>query len=127
MTQQEKQNNRIILTKHQRIRIVAKAEKLSRKMQEQYTVLFTPDTVIRWYNKLIVQKYDVSKYRVIQENPRRRHQKIIDQIVYLSYKKSSGIKPIELSAISPNLNHKLRKRPIPKLFGIDPFNTNALF
>ena len=32
-------------------------------MLEQYTVLFTPDTVLRWYNKLIPQKYDGSKYQ----------------------------------------------------------------
>ena len=47
--QQEKQNKRILLTKHQRIKIAAKAKQLSRKMLEQYTVLFTPDTVMRWY------------------------------------------------------------------------------
>jgi len=43
---QEKQKKRILLTNNQRIRIAAKAKRLSRKMLEKYTVLFTPDTVI---------------------------------------------------------------------------------
>ena len=33
--QQEKQNKRILLTKNQKIRVAAKAKKLSRKMSEQ--------------------------------------------------------------------------------------------
>jgi ribonucleotide monophosphatase NagD (HAD superfamily) len=60
---QEKQNKRIILTNSQRMRVAAKAKRLSRKMLEQCTELFTPDTVIRWYNKLIAEKYDGSGKR----------------------------------------------------------------
>jgi len=47
--QQEKQNKRVLLTNQQRRRVAAKAKRLSRKMLEQCTVLFTPDTVMRWY------------------------------------------------------------------------------
>ena len=77
-------------------------------MLEKCTVLFTPDTVMRWYNKLIAQKYDSSKKRgkpgrpqitpevvklIIkfkQENPRWGYQKITDQIIYLGYKISKS-------------------------------------
>ena len=101
---QEKQNKRIILTNSQRMRIVAKAKRLSRKMLEQCTELFTADTVMRWYHKLIAEKYDGSSNRgkvgrpqiaaeivdlVIrfkEENPRGGYQKITDQIEYLGYK-----------------------------------------
>ena len=102
--QQEKQNKRILLTNNQRMRIAAKAKRLSRKMLEDCTVLFTVDTVLGWYNKLIAQKYDGSCSRgkvgrpkitldivnlVIKfkkENLRWGYQKITDQIVYLGYK-----------------------------------------
>jgi putative transposase len=102
--QQEKQNKRIILTNSQRMRVAAKAKRLSRKMLEQCTELFTPDTVMRWYNKLIAEKYDGSSNRgkvgrppitpeivnlVIKfkkENPRWGFQKITDQIEYLGFK-----------------------------------------
>jgi hypothetical protein len=100
---QEKQNKRIILTNSQRMRIAAKAKRLSRKMLEQCTELFTADTVMRWYHKLIAEKYDGSGNRgkvgrpqitleivnlVIKfkdENPRWGYQKIRDQIEYLGY------------------------------------------
>jgi len=103
---QEKQNKRILLTNKQRMRVAAKAKRLSRKMLEQCTVLFTSDTIIGWYNKLISQKYDGSHNRtkpgrpqitdeivnlVIrfkEENPRWGYQKITDQIEYLGYKVS---------------------------------------
>lgn len=54
--QQGKQNKCIPLTNKQRIIVIAKAKRLSRKMLEQCTVLFTADTAIRWYNKLIAGK-----------------------------------------------------------------------
>jgi len=106
--QQEKQNKRILLTNHQRTRIAAKAKRLSRKMLERCTVLFTPDTVMRWYYKLIAEKYDGRKQRgkpgrpplsseiidlVIRfkkENPRWGYQRITGQVVYLGYEISKS-------------------------------------
>jgi len=61
--QQEKQNKRILLTNSQRMRITAKAKKLSRKMLEKCTVLFTPDTKLGWYRNLIAEKYNGSENR----------------------------------------------------------------
>ena len=102
--QQEKQNKRILLTNNQRMRIAAKAKRLSRKILEDCTVLFTVDTIMGWYNKLIAEKYDGSCNRgkvgipqlsreiinlVIKfkkENPRWGYQKITDQIEYLGFK-----------------------------------------
>jgi len=51
--QQEKQNKRILLMNRQRMRVAAKAKKLSRKMLEQCTVLFTPDIVLDWFRNLL--------------------------------------------------------------------------
>lgn len=85
------------------MRIAAKAKRLSRKMLEQCTELFTPDTVMRWFNKLISEKYDGSSKRgkvgrppitpeivslVIKfkkENPRWGYEKITNQIEYLGF------------------------------------------
>ena len=113
LEQQEKQNKRILLTNSQRMRVAAKAKRLSRKMLEQCTVLFTPDTVLGWFRRLIAKKYDGSKNRktvgrpmisqevidlVIKfkkENLRWGYQKITDQIIYLGYKISkSSVKNI---------------------------------
>ena len=110
---QEKQNNRIKLTNKQRVRIAAKAKKLSKKMLDDCTLLFSADTILGWYRKLIAQKYDGSENRrnadrpqlasqvidlVIKfkkENPRWGYQKITDQINYLGFKVSkSSVKNI---------------------------------
>ncbi len=111
--QREKQNKRILLTNSQRMRVAAKAKRLSRRMLERCTVLFTADTIIGWYNKLIAEKYDGSQHRTSpgrpgiteeivnlvikfkEENPRWGYKKIRDQIVYLNYKISkSSVKNI---------------------------------
>jgi len=98
---QEKLNKSIRLSNGQRMRVVAKAKRLSRKMLEQCAELFTPDTIMRWFRELVAQKYDGSANRtspgrpqigqeivnlVIQfkkENLRWGYKKIRDQIVYL--------------------------------------------
>jgi hypothetical protein len=100
---QEEENKRILLTNRQRMRVAAKAKQLSRRMLEQCTELFTPDTIMRWYRKLIAEKYDGSQNRTYagrppipqevvdliirfkQENPRWGFKKIRDQVVYLGY------------------------------------------
>jgi len=100
---QEKLDKRILLTNSQRMRVAAKAKRLSRKMLEQCTELFTPGTIMRWYWRLIAEKYDGSRNRTYagrppipqevvdlvirfkQENPRWGYKKIRDQVVYLGY------------------------------------------
>ena len=66
---QEKENKRILLTNNQRMRVAAKAKRLSRKMLERCTELFTADTVIRWHQKLIAEKYDGSQHRAYVGRP----------------------------------------------------------
>ena len=76
--QQEKQNKRILLTKNQKMRVAAKAKRLSRKMLEQCTVLFTPDTILGWFRKLVAQKYDGSRHRKEVGRPK------IDRDIYFT-------------------------------------------
>ena len=100
---QEEQDKRIRLNNSQRMRLAAKAKRLSRKMLEHCTELFTPDTIMRWFRELVAQKYDGSQNRTSpgrpqitqeivnlvirfkEENPRWGYKKIRDQIVYLGY------------------------------------------
>jgi putative transposase len=61
---QEKQNKQIRLNNNQRMRMTAKAKRLCRALLVRCTVLFTPDTILRWYRDLIARKYNGSKNRV---------------------------------------------------------------
>jgi len=97
-------DKRILLNNCQRIRLAARAKQLTQRLLEETTVLFTPETVLGWYRKLIAHKYDGSKncknpgrpkisqeitdlvIRFKQENPHWGYTRIKDYIVYLGYK-----------------------------------------
>jgi hypothetical protein len=86
------------------MRLAAKAKQLPRGLPEQTTVLFTPETVLSWYRRLIAQKYDGGQncknpgrpkisqeitnlvIRFKQENPRWGYTRIRDYLVYLGHK-----------------------------------------
>ena len=104
LKEQQEEDKRILLSNRQRTRLAAKAKRLTRKLLEQTTALFTPDTILGWYRRLIAQKYDGSKncknpgrprisqeitelvIRFKQENPHWGYTRIRDYIVYLGYK-----------------------------------------
>jgi hypothetical protein len=56
-------SHRIFLTNEQRRRLAAKAKVLGRKRLKEIAGLVTPDTLLRWYGKLIAKKYDGSSHR----------------------------------------------------------------
>ena len=103
LKEQQEKDKRILLDNHQRMRLAAKAKQLTRGLLEQSTVLFTPETILSWYRRLIAQKYDGSQNRknpgrpkisqeiinlVIrfkQENPRWGYTRIRDYLVYLGH------------------------------------------
>ena len=55
-----------------------KAKRLTRRLLEETTLLFTPDTILGWYRRLVAQKYDGSKNC---KNPGRP--RLSDEIVEL--------------------------------------------
>src|SRR5512136_2496113 len=86
LKEQQEGDKRILLSNRQRRRLAAKAKQLTRELLEQTTVLFTPDTVMAWYRKLIAQKYDGSKNRKHPGRP-KISQEIIDLVI--RFKKES--------------------------------------
>ena len=104
LKEQQEKDKRILLNNPQRIRLAVKAKQLTRELLEATTVLFTPETVLGWYRKLIAQKYDGSEncknpgrprmsqeiidlvIRFKQENPHWGYTRIRDYIVHLGYK-----------------------------------------
>jgi len=104
LKEQQEKEKRILLNDRQRIRLAAKAKRLTRELLEATTVLFTPDTILGWYRKLIARKYDGSEncknpgrpklsqeisdlvIRFKKENPHWGYTRIRDYIVHLGYK-----------------------------------------
>ncbi len=63
------------LTDDQRRRLAVKGKALGRKILSEYASLVTPDTILRWYRKLIARKWDYSQKRRGPGRPR-----VIDEI-----------------------------------------------
>ena len=61
---------RIRFTDQQRLRLALKGKALGRKALQHICTLATPDTILRWYRRLVARKYDGSKGRKAQPNPR---------------------------------------------------------
>jgi len=51
------------LTDTQRRRLAVRGQKLGRRVLTQVAGIVTPDTILRWYRRLIAQKYDGSTRR----------------------------------------------------------------
>src|SRR5438270_3250387 len=56
-------DRRLRLTDHQRRRLAARAKGLGRKVLAELATIVTPETLLRWHQRLIAQKYDGSGYR----------------------------------------------------------------
>ncbi len=56
---------RVLFTERQRSRLAAKAKAIGRKGLLEISTLVTPDTLLRWYRRLIAKKYDGSKSRTV--------------------------------------------------------------
>ena len=61
---------RLRLTDTERRRLAALAHPLGRKRLKEVATLATPDTLLRWYQRLIAQKFDGSKQRKALGRPR---------------------------------------------------------
>ena len=51
------------LTDAQRRRLAVRGQKLGRRILSQVAGIVTPDTILRWYRRLIAQQYDGSARR----------------------------------------------------------------
>jgi putative transposase len=52
---------RLRLNDDQRRRLAVKGKALGRKVLREVAGIVTPDTILRWYGKLVAKKYDGSK------------------------------------------------------------------
>jgi hypothetical protein len=111
---------RLRFTDRQRRRLAVKAKAMGRKRLFEIGTPVTPDTLLRWYRKLIAKKYDGSKNR---RSGRPRTEADIEELLGSTFRplrhrpqdplfttsfrailKSSGVETVKLPAQSPNLN-----------------------
>jgi transposase InsO family protein len=102
---QEQSGKRPRLTDAQRRRLAVLGKMLGRKVLQEWATIVTPDTILRWYRKLIAKKWDYSERRgpgrppvilllrrlVVQmalENPRWGYDRIEGEIRKLGHRLS---------------------------------------
>jgi hypothetical protein len=56
-------SKRLLLSNEQRIRLAVLGKKLGRKLLNQVSCTFSPDTILKWHRKLVAMKYDGSHVR----------------------------------------------------------------
>ena len=79
---------RILLDDDQRRRLGVKGKILGRKLLEEISTLFTPDTILRWHRQLVAKKWDSSDKRKAVGRPRIR-QVIVDLILRFAKENST--------------------------------------
>jgi hypothetical protein len=74
---------RLRLTDDQRRRLAVKGKVLGRKILHEVAGIVTPDTILRWYRRLVAKKYDGSKSRGKRGRPPTRKE-IADLVVTMA-------------------------------------------
>jgi hypothetical protein len=111
---------RILLTDDRRRRLAAKAKKIGRKALDEVGCIFTPDTILRWYARLIAMKYDGSGKRRVGRP--RKPREIRDLILRMARENLSWGYTRLLGALR-NLGHRISRATVRNVMlehGLDP-------
>ena len=111
---------RVLLNDDQRRRLAAKAKVLGRRLLSESCTIVTPDTLLRWHNRLIARKYDGSdKRRPGRPGVMQRIRELAVQMA--EENKSWGYRRIQ-GALA-NLGHRVGQSTVRRILrehGIDP-------
>ena len=100
-------------------RLAAKAKALCRDNLEEIADLVTPDTLLRWYRKLIAAKYDGTKRR----GPGPRVMETIRELVLTMAKENSSWGYTRICGALANMGHEVGRNTVKRILaehGIEP-------
>jgi len=95
------------LTDTERRRLAALAHPLGRKRLKEIATVATPDTLLRWYHRLIAQKFDGSKHRTQLGRPRVAEE--IEQLVVRMAEENPTWGYRRIQGALANLGHRIDK------------------
>src|SRR3989449_9404862 len=98
---------RLRLTDTERRRLAALAHPLGRKRLTEVATLATPDTLMRWYQRLVAQKFDGSKKRRPLGRPRVAEK--VEQLVMRMAEENPSWGYRRLQGALANLGHPIDK------------------
>jgi transposase InsO family protein len=109
---QQLRGRRLRYTDAQRRRLATAAKKLGRKALRQLDTLVTPDTLLRWYRRLVARKYDSSAQR---ESARPRRKPDIVELVLRMAKQNPTWGYTRIRGALHNLGHDLGRNTIKRV------------
>src|SRR5215471_6713731 len=98
---------RLHLTDTERRRLAALAYSLGRQRLKEIATLATPDTLLRWYQRLIAQKFDGSQHR--RQLGRPRVAKEVEQLVVRMAEENPSWGYRRIQGALANLGHTIDK------------------
>jgi transposase InsO family protein len=101
---------RLRLTDTQRRQLAALAQPLGRQRLKELATLVTPDTLMRWYKRLIAQKFDGSKHRAQLGRPRVVEE--IEQLVIRMAEENAIWGYRRIQGALANLGHPIDKTTV---------------
>src|SRR5262252_348640 len=101
---------RLRLTDTERRRLAALAHPLGRKRLKEVATLATPDTLLRWYQRLIAQKFDGSKQRRPLGRPRVAEE--VEQLVMRMAEENPSWGYRRIQGALANLGHPIDKMTV---------------
>jgi transposase InsO family protein len=111
---------RLLFTDRQRRRLAAKAKAIGRKGLFEFSTLVTPDTLLRWYRRLIANKYDGSRNRTVG---RPRTAAEIEELILQMARQNSTWGYTRIRGALYNLGHDIGRNTIKRILldnGLDP-------
>jgi transposase InsO family protein len=111
---------RLLFTDAQRRRLAAKAKAIGRKGLFEIGTLVTPDTLLRWYRRLITTKYDGSKAR---KAGRPKTAAEIEQLILRMARSNPTWGYTRIQGALYNLGHEIGRNTIKRILlenGLDP-------
>jgi transposase InsO family protein len=100
-------SRRLRLTDTERRRLAALAHPLGRQCLKAIATLVTPDTLLRWYKRLIAQKFDGSRHRRPLGRPRVTEE--IEQLVVQMAEENTTWGYRRIQGAVANLGHRIDK------------------
>ena len=103
---------RLRLTDDQRRRLAVRGKILGRKLLGELAGIVTPDTILRWYRRLIARKYDGSKKR--RSGRPRTKQEIADLVVRMA-QENAGWGYTRLRDALRHLGHEIARNTVKRI------------
>ena len=108
---------RLRFTEAQRSRLAIAGEKLGRKLLAKVATLVTPDTILRWYRRLIARKYDGSGQRRKRGPGRPKLAEVIAQLVVRLALENPRFGYTRIRDALDNVGHDLSRSSVARILG----------